>query len=109
MLCCTHQGAVPQILEKTDEEYFSKIIGLLRETADICYDKIKEIPCITRPNKPEGSMFIMVWHQKYIIAIILSIVTGERMHVFLVIEVFHFRILDLSKFKKIIKPCSLIV
>lgn len=54
------QGAVPQILEKTNEEYFSKVIGLLRETADICYDKIKEIPCITCPNKPEGSMFLMV-------------------------------------------------
>lgn len=55
-----HQGAVPQILEKTEEEFFSKITDILRETADICYDRLKEIPCITCPKKPEGSMFVMV-------------------------------------------------
>lgn len=55
-----HQGAVPQILEKTEEEFFSKITEILRETADICYDRLKEIPCITCPKKPEGSMFVMV-------------------------------------------------
>ncbi|KAK9222076.1 hypothetical protein WN944_010507 [Citrus x changshan-huyou] len=54
------QGAVPQILEKTEEEFFSKITDILRETADICYDRLKEIPCITCPKKPEGSMFVMV-------------------------------------------------
>ncbi|KAH9792308.1 Aminotran 1 2 domain-containing protein [Citrus sinensis] len=30
------------------------------QTADICYDRLKEIPCITCPKKPEGSMFVMV-------------------------------------------------
>ncbi|KAH9743892.1 Aminotran 1 2 domain-containing protein [Citrus sinensis] len=54
------QGAVPQILEKTEEEFFSKIIDILRETADKCCDRLKEIPCITCPKKPEGSMFVMV-------------------------------------------------
>ncbi|KAF5732575.1 hypothetical protein HS088_TW17G00105 [Tripterygium wilfordii] len=54
------QGAIPQILENTKVDFFSKIIGLLREGADTCWDKIKEIPCITCPNKPEGSMFVMV-------------------------------------------------
>ncbi|KAF5744087.1 hypothetical protein HS088_TW08G00680 [Tripterygium wilfordii] len=54
------QRAVPQILENTKPDFFSKIIGLLREDADTCCDKIKEIPCITCPNKPEGSMFVMV-------------------------------------------------
>lgn len=54
------QGALPQILEKTDEEFFSNIIKTLRLDADICYEKIKEIPCITCPSKPEGSMFVMV-------------------------------------------------
>ncbi|KAH9743891.1 Aminotran 1 2 domain-containing protein [Citrus sinensis] len=53
------QGAVPQILEKTEEEFFSKIIDILRETADKCCDRLKEIPCITCPKKPEGSMFVM--------------------------------------------------
>ncbi|XP_057953145.1 nicotianamine aminotransferase 1-like [Malania oleifera] len=54
------QGAVPQILEMTQEDFFSKIIALLREDSDICYDRIQEIPCITCPHKPEGSMFVMV-------------------------------------------------
>ncbi|KAK4593393.1 hypothetical protein RGQ29_017485 [Quercus rubra] len=54
------QGAVPQILEKTGEDFFSKVIVILREAAHICYDRIMEIPCITCPNKPEGSMFVMV-------------------------------------------------
>ena len=54
------QGALPDILQKTKADYFSKIVALLRETADICYTKIKEIPCITCPSKPEGSMFVMV-------------------------------------------------
>jgi len=54
------QAAVPQILEKTGDAFFSKIVNILRETADVCYDTIKEIPCITCPSKPEGSMFVMV-------------------------------------------------
>ncbi|KAM7263436.1 hypothetical protein ACFE04_001119 [Oxalis oulophora] len=54
------QGAIPRILENTKPEFFSKIIGLLREAAQIFHEKIKQIPCITCPNKPEGSMFMMV-------------------------------------------------
>ncbi|OVA11519.1 Aminotransferase [Macleaya cordata] len=54
------QAAVPQILEKTKEDFFSKIISLLRQSADILYDQIKEINCLTCPHKPEGSMFAMV-------------------------------------------------
>lgn len=54
------QAAVPQILEKTGDVFFSKIVNILREAADVCYDTIKEIPCITCPSKPEGSMFVIV-------------------------------------------------
>ncbi|KAK3040497.1 hypothetical protein RJ639_028782 [Escallonia herrerae] len=54
------QGAIPQILSKTKEDFFSKIVHILKEAADICYDGIKDIPCITCPSKPEGSMFVMV-------------------------------------------------
>ncbi|OVA00345.1 Aminotransferase [Macleaya cordata] len=54
------QGAVPQILENTKEDFFNKIISVLRQSADICYDELKEIACITCPHKPEGSMFVMV-------------------------------------------------
>ncbi|KAL3754655.1 hypothetical protein ACJRO7_001845 [Eucalyptus globulus] len=30
------------------------------QAADICYEKIQEIPCVTCPKKPEGGMFVMV-------------------------------------------------
>ncbi|XVF66788.1 hypothetical protein PTKIN_Ptkin10aG0066200 [Pterospermum kingtungense] len=54
------QAAIPQILENTKDDFFSKIICILREAADLCYNRIKEIPCIACPKKPEGSMFVMV-------------------------------------------------
>ncbi|KAK2651172.1 hypothetical protein Ddye_018661 [Dipteronia dyeriana] len=54
------QGALPQILDKTKEDFYSKIIDILRKDADIGYDKIAEIPCITCSKKPEGGMFMMV-------------------------------------------------
>ena len=37
-----------------------KILNLLRNSADLCYSKIKEARGITCPHKPEGSMFVMV-------------------------------------------------
>ncbi|WVZ76901.1 hypothetical protein U9M48_024820 [Paspalum notatum var. saurae] len=54
------QGAVPQIISNTKEDYFNKILNLLRTSADLCYGKIKETRGITCPHKPEGSMFVMV-------------------------------------------------
>nr|CAB3449690.1 unnamed protein product [Digitaria exilis] len=54
------QGALPQILENTKEDFFKRIIGLLEETSEICYREIKDIKCITCPHKPEGSMFVMI-------------------------------------------------
>ncbi|GMY24788.1 probable aminotransferase TAT2 isoform X1 [Fagus crenata] len=54
------QGAIAQILENTKDDFFSKILNIIREAADICYDRIKEIPCLTCPYKPEGSMSVMV-------------------------------------------------
>ncbi|XP_050206656.1 nicotianamine aminotransferase 1-like [Mercurialis annua] len=53
------QGAIPQILTNTKKDFFSRINNLLRETADLCYDKLQDIPCITCPTKPKGSMFLM--------------------------------------------------
>lgn len=54
------QGAVPNILENTKNEFFQKTVDIMKKSADICYDKLKEIDCITCPHKPEGSMFVMV-------------------------------------------------
>ncbi|KAL2523556.1 putative aminotransferase TAT2 [Abeliophyllum distichum] len=54
------QGAVPTIIEQTHEAFFRKTINMLRQTSDICFEKIKEIPCLSCPYKPEGSMAVMV-------------------------------------------------
>ncbi|KAI9177437.1 hypothetical protein LWI28_015253 [Acer negundo] len=54
------KGALPDILEKTEADFFSKSISLLRETSEILCDRIREIPCLNCPTKPEGAVFIMV-------------------------------------------------
>ena len=54
------QAAVPRIIEQTDEVFFQKTIKILKQTSDICWDMIKEIPCISCPEKPHGSMAVMV-------------------------------------------------
>ncbi|KAJ6417136.1 hypothetical protein OIU84_002939 [Salix udensis] len=54
------QAAVPGILELTDEVFFKKTINILKESSDICFDRLKEIPCISCPYKPEGSMAMMM-------------------------------------------------
>ncbi|KAH6788908.1 Tyrosine transaminase family protein [Perilla frutescens var. frutescens] len=54
------QGAVGEILQNTPSDFFEKIVSRLRECADICYERSKDIPCITCPTKPQGSMFAMV-------------------------------------------------
>uniref|UniRef100_A0A5B6Z5S0 Putative aminotransferase TAT2 n=1 Tax=Davidia involucrata TaxID=16924 RepID=A0A5B6Z5S0_DAVIN len=42
------------------EVFFKETITILKQTSDICCDRVKEIPCITCPHKPEGSMVVMV-------------------------------------------------
>ncbi|TVU32368.1 hypothetical protein EJB05_24095, partial [Eragrostis curvula] len=54
------QGAIPQIIANTDEAFFTNAMNIMREAAEICYQKLEGIDCITCPHKPEGSMFVMV-------------------------------------------------
>ncbi|KAF8656894.1 hypothetical protein HU200_060456 [Digitaria exilis] len=54
------QGAIPQIIASTDDTFFRNAMNMMREAAEICYQKLKGIECITCPHKPEGSMFVMV-------------------------------------------------
>ncbi|XP_074270238.1 nicotianamine aminotransferase 1-like [Silene latifolia] len=54
------QAALPKILKRTDENFFTKIIDILRCDANICYEKIKEIPALSCPYKADGAMFMMV-------------------------------------------------
>ncbi|XP_031389800.1 nicotianamine aminotransferase 1-like isoform X2 [Punica granatum] len=53
-------GAIPRMLENSTDDFFSRIIVLLKHTADMCYDRFEQIPCIICSSKPEGSMFVMV-------------------------------------------------
>lgn len=54
------QAAVPRILKNTKEVFFAKTLGILKQTSDICFKKIKEIPCLTCPQKAQGAMSVMV-------------------------------------------------
>ncbi|XAR68312.1 hypothetical protein NMG60_11003395 [Bertholletia excelsa] len=54
------QAAVPRILQQTEEVFFKQTINLLKQTSDICCERVKDIPCITCPHKPEGSMAVMM-------------------------------------------------
>ncbi|KAK6919627.1 hypothetical protein RJ641_015531 [Dillenia turbinata] len=48
------KGALHQFLERTKEEFFSKVRNIMKEAANFCCGRMKD------PYKPEGSMFIMV-------------------------------------------------
>lgn len=54
------QAAVPRILEQTDNIFFRNTLKMLKQSADICFNEIETIPCLTCPSKPEGSMAFMV-------------------------------------------------
>lgn len=54
------QGAIPEIIENTKDNFFIQVKGILREAVDICYDGIKDITCMSCPRKPEGAMSMMV-------------------------------------------------
>lgn len=59
-MACVPQAAVPEILEKTSDEFFLSIINIMRQAAVLLYETVKEIPCLSCPHKPEGSMTVMV-------------------------------------------------
>ncbi|KAD7117358.1 hypothetical protein R6Q59_006052 [Mikania micrantha] len=54
------QGAIPDILSKTKSDFFLKIINIIQESANICYEGLADVPGLICPSKPEGSMFVMV-------------------------------------------------
>ncbi|PWA39858.1 tyrosine/nicotianamine aminotransferase, Pyridoxal phosphate-dependent transferase [Artemisia annua] len=54
------QGAIPHVIENTSESFFLNINKLLKDAADLFYERLKDIPLLTCPHKPEGSMFAMV-------------------------------------------------
>ncbi|KAJ4958980.1 hypothetical protein NE237_026091 [Protea cynaroides] len=54
------QGAIPYILQKTEEDFFRDIISVLKQNSKVCYNKINEMQCITYPHKSEGSPYAML-------------------------------------------------
>lgn len=58
------QGAMPDIIGNTKEEFFASKLEMVKKCAEICYEELKKIPCISCPCKPEGSMFTMVMNQQ---------------------------------------------
>lgn len=54
------QAAVPQILEQTEKAFFENTLSILKRTSTTCVKWLKEIPCISCPHEPEGSMAFMV-------------------------------------------------
>ncbi|KAK9049287.1 hypothetical protein SSX86_031745 [Deinandra increscens subsp. villosa] len=54
------QGAIPSVIKNTPKSFFLNINKLLKEASDLFYEKVKEIPLVTCPHRPEGSMFAMV-------------------------------------------------
>nr|KAJ0193906.1 hypothetical protein LSAT_V11C800444190 [Lactuca sativa] len=54
------QVAIPRILDDTKEVFFTRTLSILKNTSDICFRKIQEIPCLTCPEKLQGAMDVMV-------------------------------------------------
>ncbi|KAI3795287.1 hypothetical protein L1987_37938 [Smallanthus sonchifolius] len=54
------QGAIPRVIKSTPKSFFLNTNKLLKESADMFFEKVKEIPLVACPHKPEGSMFAMV-------------------------------------------------
>ncbi|KAF8779199.1 hypothetical protein HU200_002876 [Digitaria exilis] len=48
------------IFKELISQIYRNVMNVMRETAEICYQKLKDIEGITCPHKPEGSMFVMV-------------------------------------------------
>ncbi|XLR41394.1 hypothetical protein S83_026054, partial [Arachis hypogaea] len=54
------QAAIPEILERTNDEFYSKNLDITREAANALYERFKEIPSLICPHKPDGAMAVMV-------------------------------------------------
>ncbi|CAA7410183.1 unnamed protein product [Spirodela intermedia] len=54
------QGAIPEIIKNTTQDFFDKMISLLRQMGSMCYDRVQEMGCFHCRHKAEGSMFMLV-------------------------------------------------
>ncbi|CAN8284194.1 unnamed protein product [Cochlearia groenlandica] len=54
------QEALGDILEKTPKEYFDKKLKAMRRNVEISCERLKDIPCLLCPNKPESCSYLWV-------------------------------------------------
>ncbi|KAH9312206.1 hypothetical protein KI387_027241, partial [Taxus chinensis] len=54
------QGALPDIIKRTPQEFYGKILQTLSHAAEICYNRVQKIDVLSCQFKPQGSMFLMV-------------------------------------------------
>ncbi|KAG6553119.1 hypothetical protein Mapa_005457 [Marchantia paleacea] len=54
------QGAFADLLRNTPQSFYENSLTSLEAGADLCYQRIQKIPGLDCPNKPKGSMFMMV-------------------------------------------------
>lgn len=47
-------------MKNTPDSFFLNINKILKGASDMFYERLKEIPFVACPHKPEGSMFAMV-------------------------------------------------
>ncbi|PWA90890.1 tyrosine/nicotianamine aminotransferase, Pyridoxal phosphate-dependent transferase [Artemisia annua] len=52
--------SIPQVLENTSGSFFLNMNKLLKDAEDLFFEGLKDIPLLTCPRKPEGSMFAML-------------------------------------------------
>ncbi|CAN8257515.1 unnamed protein product [Cochlearia groenlandica] len=53
------QAALPEILEKADKKFFAKKNEILKHNVDLVCDRLKEIPCVVCPKKPESCTYLL--------------------------------------------------
>ncbi|XP_020887575.1 S-alkyl-thiohydroximate lyase SUR1 [Arabidopsis lyrata subsp. lyrata] len=53
------QAALPAILEKADKNFFAKKNKILKHNVDLVCDRLKDIPCVVCPKKPESCTYLL--------------------------------------------------
>ncbi|XP_057861798.2 nicotianamine aminotransferase 1 isoform X2 [Cryptomeria japonica] len=54
------QGALPDILKNTPQEFYGQTLQMLAHAAEICYNRLQKIIVLNCQFKPQGSLFLMV-------------------------------------------------
>ena len=53
------QGALPDILRETPQQFFDATVNVVRRNAELAFERLRAIPGL-RPVMPQGAMYMMV-------------------------------------------------